>query len=60
MRHAKSRLVEAADKSAPVRLETAPTGPLFGRRCFQLRRFTPQRHLPGGESVYLFFEVTII
>ena len=26
MRHAKSRLVEDADESAPVRLETAPTG----------------------------------
>ncbi len=27
MRHAKSRLVEDADESAPVRLETAPTSP---------------------------------
>ena len=26
MRHAKSRLVEDADESAPVRLKTAPTG----------------------------------
>ena len=26
MGHAKSRLVEDADESAPVRLETAPTG----------------------------------
>ncbi len=26
MRHSKSRLVEDADESAPVRLETAPTG----------------------------------
>ena len=28
MRHSKSRLVEDADESAPVRLETAPTGEL--------------------------------
>ena len=41
----------------------------IGRHCFQLRRFNPPRHLcgavrkphlPGGESVYLFLEVTII
>ena len=44
----------------PVRLLTAPTGLLFGRRCFQLRRFNPPRHLPGGESVYLFLVFTII
>ncbi len=27
MKHSKSRLVEDADESAPVRLKTAPTGP---------------------------------
>ena len=31
----------------------------IGRRCFQLRRFNLPRHLPGRESVYLFFEFTI-
>ena len=45
--------------SKPVRVETAPTVPLFGRRCFQLRRFNLPRHLPGVESVYLFIEFTI-
>ena len=70
MRHAKSRcrsehsdiseLVEDADESAPVRLQTAPTVLPFGRRCFQLCRFTPPRHLPGSERVYLFFKFTII
>ena len=45
--------------SKPVRLKTVPTGLLYGRRCFQLRRFNPPRHLPGGESVYLFLEFTI-
>ena len=39
MKHSKSRLVEDADESAPVRLKTAPTVPLFGRRCFQLHLF---------------------
>jgi len=47
MRHAKSRLVEDADESAPVRLQTAPTGP------------DKPGSKPRGESVYLFLEFTI-
>ena len=43
-----------------VGLKTAPTGLLFGRRSFQLRRFNPPRYLPGGENVYLFLEFTIV
>ena len=51
MRHAKSRLVEGADESAPVRLETAPTG---------LERMRFLTAPTGDESVYLFLEFTII
>ena len=47
MRHAKSRLVEDADLSAPVRLETVPTGP------------DKSGSKPRSESVYLFLEFTI-
>ena len=48
------RLVGAVSNCAyAVRLETTPTGLLFGRRCFQLRRFNPPRHLPGAKgSIY--------
>ena len=37
MRHAKSGLVEDADESAPVRLETAPTG---GKSVYLFLEFT--------------------
>ena len=49
MRHAKSRLVEDADESAPVRLQTAPTGPD--------NKFTPiyrgDRNRGAKVSIYL-------
>ena len=53
-----SELVEDADESAPVRLETAPTGP--GENIELPNYFLkPHETAPTGiESIYLFLEFT--
>ena len=49
MGHSKSRLVEDADESAPVRLETAPTGE---RKCLFIFRI--HHSYAGKNSVKLY------